>query len=223
MSMILILSMFVFFSRCDSDDKSAGYKGVLRVRVNTSADLWGYPQVGHTLATTSAEPDDGTWMYPAVGGDGDPVDEDNESAAVIASGDIGDKVNIVYVYSELGETSDATAVLYKGVGSVNNSVITINGMAPGNYYVVAFYDYAYGGNRTNLLNRYDRYSIYNGTTGTPFVDDTTQPVETVAVVESTPAEITLSIEANWVLGKPKLPGGGTGRYFLKTADGIPVP
>ncbi len=207
---------------CFDDSGSDLPKGNLKVTVNTSADILDYPKLvsGTDYAAYAG---DSTYklQYPDVGGTSDT----EGSEKIIVSGDIGDKINYVYVYSELGDGSRDKPVLYRGTNSSNDSEITINGIVAGTYYVVAFYDYSYGGNRENLLNRYDRYAIHTdspagGTANsTPYVDR----AATVTISENDTVEITLEIKRDWVLGKPNLGDGGTGRIFLKEADGIPAP
>jgi hypothetical protein len=202
--------------------------------------MWGYPRVGQTLANTgSYGAKDGTWMYAETGGVGWDVPPDHigdwqcgeddawlEDLAdeMIGPDDLGDKINIVYLFGTLTADingdyiSNIQPVLYKGTSSSNNSTITIKNIAHGDYYVVAFYDYNYGGNRENLLNRYDRYSIYdndpaNEDIGTPFAD----LADTITVNEDSQG-ITLTIDANWVLGKPNTGSGGMGRIFLRSDD-----
>ena len=238
---LIILTALLLTAILSCDDDSAAekkYKGKLTVTVNTSADLWDsynrYPFIDtdgpHTLASTSADPKDGTWMYPEVGGvywytvtagwTGDPCIDDpgveDLADTNITAGDIGDKINVVYLYSTLGERSVSTPVLYRGVSSSNPSTITIGNIAPGDYYIVAFYDYNSGGNRENLLNRYDRYSFYDTAhegTGTPFVNE----ADTVTVNEDS-HDITLAIDADWALGRPKYIAD-FGRGFMNSDPG----
>ncbi|HOO72760.1 MAG TPA: hypothetical protein PK926_13470 [Spirochaetota bacterium] len=211
--MIALLLLNVY--ACDDSNDEKTYKGKISVTVNTSDELWGFPQIGKTLSTSWDK--DGTWMYPEVGGTywyteaagytgtcgvDDPDVEDLADEA-IGTGDIGDRINVVYLYGTLDEASKDTPVLYRGSSSTNNAVITIKNIAPGDYYVVAFYDYNSGGNRENLLNRYDRYSFYDLETigsdnGTPFVN----LADTITVNEDT-HEITLDIHQDWALGRPK--------------------
>ena len=220
---ILACALVFFQLACFDDSGSDLPKGTLKVTVNTSADIWDYPKlVSGTNYAAYAGDTSYTLQYYDVGGDSSPGEDSN---TVIEVSHLGDKINYVYIYSELGDSSRDKPVLYRGTSSSNDSEITINGIVAGTYYVVAFYDYSYGGNRENLLNRYDRYAIYTdspagGTANsTPFVDK----AATVTISENGTAEITLEIKRDWVLGKPNLGDGGTGRFFLKEADGIPAP
>lgn len=220
---ILICSLIFLQLSCFDDSDSNLPKGTLKVTVNTSADIWDYPKlaVNGTDYEAYAGDEKYTLQYPDVG---DSIPGENSDTAITES-HIGDKINYVYIYSELGSSSRDKPVLYRGTSSSNNSEITINSIAVGTYYVVAFYDYAYGGNRENLLNRYDRYAIYtdnpfDGTANsTPFVDK----AAAVTISENDTLEITLEIKRDWVLGKPNPGSGGTGRIFLKSNEPIPTP
>gem|GEM_PF-1078941 len=235
-SLLVIITVLIIGS-CENAQDS--YNGKVTVTVQTDIDMWGYPQVGHTLANTESYDDkDGTWMYAEVGGaawdipgyedmsvcgEDDAWLDDLADEAIIST-DIGDKINIVYLFGTLAPDingnyiSNIQPVLYKGTSSSNNSTITITNIAPGNYYVVAFYDYNSGGKKDNILNRYDRYSIYdndpaNADIGTLFAD----LADTITVNEDS-HDITLSIDQDWVLGKPNTGSGGTGRIFLRSND-----
>lgn len=212
----------------DSTTGSSGSKGTLNVTVNTSADIWGYPLASGTIFLAFSGDTTGFWCYPAVGGDGNPSDEDSLYNTLITSSteDLGDRINAVYIYSTLGDSSSSTPVLYKGESADNNGIITIGDIEPGAYCIVAFYDYSGGGNRENLLNRYDRYAIYTAESpedstanSTPFQDR----ASTVTITGGQTTSVTLDINKNWVLGKPKTSSGGTGRIFLKSTDPVPVP
>lgn len=148
--------------------------------------------------------------------------------------------NHVYLFSAIEQKSDNNPVLRNGESETNNGVITISGITPGTYYVLAFYDYASGGNETNIFNRYDRYALYAETadalTGnsTPYYDK----AGTITIAEDQTVEITLDINEHWVLGKPKAdnrdmttPNDATtatieyemGRYYLNDGELIPTP
>ena len=141
----------------------------------------------------------------------------------------GNKRNYVYLFNTLEQKSDNNPVLYNGESTTNGGEITITGIKPGTYYVVAFYDYASGGNVQNILNRYDRYAIYAETvdalTGnsTPYYDK----AGTITIAENATETIALVIHENWVLGKPKATYTGgeyeMGRYYLKEGETIPAP
>ncbi len=215
---LIIPTLLVLAFAC-GDDSFRG-SGTLSVTVNTSTDIWGYPIVG----TASYDGDTlNTWQYPAVGGDeyvNDTIDGVNDDGP-------GDRINVVYLYSFLGETSKTNPVLYRGESASNNSAVVIGGIVPGNYYVVAFYDYCGGGNLENILNRYDRYSVYvdsgdaePGTANSsPFADLGVA----VTIKDKETTEITLDIQKNWVLGKPNTGEGQTGRIFLQSSETIPTP
>ncbi|MFA5518257.1 MAG: hypothetical protein WDA74_03290 [Spirochaetota bacterium] len=220
----LLIIVLLAFSGCFDDGDSDGPKGTLEVKVNTSDIIWGYPKIDPNTEndcfrdSTNAK----NFGYPLVGG------ENEATKAIEESGkkpQVGDKINIVYLYSELGEQSDYKPVLYKGTASNNNSIVSITGVVTGEYYVVAFYDYRKGGNQENLMNRYDRYAIYTDSsnaeigTSTPFADKAAK----ITISEDQTTSITLDIHENWILGKPKVKEGDTGRIFLQEADGIPTP
>ena len=232
LSIILIISLTIF-AACDGG--GGGPKGKITVNVTLDSDLAGYPTDTHTLASIDTH----LWEYPLVGGEGledDPestlgdggtsrLTQDNESNEDID--EPGNKHVYVYIYGNLGVKSSSTAVLYKGESSASGTThtITVN-VEPGEtgalieYYVVAFYNYSGGDNITNRLNRYDRYVIYNDISPDPYVDNATA----VTVTEESPLTIDLSIETNWVLGKPKWENlGSQGRLFLTESDTIPTP
>lgn len=220
--------MTCFFKR-----KTKAYKNI----------IWGYPN--GTLTYTGAS--NYRWLYSEVGGDG-LVDNlpfgyypeatwcDTTSTKNIA-GKEGTLDNHVYLFSAIEQKSDNNPVLRNGESETNNGVITISGITPGTYYVLAFYDYASGGNETNIFNRYDRYALYAETggltgTSTPYYDKATK----VTITEDGTTSIELVINENWVLGKPKADNRTDsadentatvkyemGRYFLKESDGIPTP
>jgi hypothetical protein len=215
---LLPLLLFLAGPACD-DDNEKKYKGKITVQVNTSEELWGFPQIGRTLLSTLDHANDGKWMYPQVGGIDPTCGVDDEGVEDLAdeyiiSPDIGDRVNYVYLYGSLGVKSTTTPVLYRGTSSTNNSVVTIKNIAPGDYYVVAFYDYNSGGNRENLLNRFDRYSCYDASnegTGTPFVNEAD-----VITINEDSHDITLEIHADWAMGRPKSIAD-SGRVFMNSA------
>lgn len=235
----LIYALFFIISplSCLDDSGETGGKGVLNVTVNVDTAVWGYPE--QTGSDFIAFDGDTThlWCYSEVGGDGLPGGdgEENLSADPIAydvSGypidyEIGDKNIIVYLYSQLGDNAKAYAVLYKGTTDVNGGIVTIGKIAAGSYYIVAFYDYCAGGNQENLLNRYDRYSIYTETdpiestaNSTVYYDKATA----IEITDNTPVNITLVIKKNWVLGKPKTDTSSqAGRKFLVFEESIPTP
>jgi len=224
---IIVLLLTLNFS-CFDDGSTPGPKGTIKVTVNTSTEIWGYPLASGTLFLAYSGDTTGYWCYPSVGGDGDPAGEDSLYNTLITSSteDQGDKINVIYLYSTLGENASSYSVIYKGESEENNGIITINDIVPGAYYVVAFYDYSGGGNQTNILNRYDRYAIYTAAepydstaNSTPFQDR----ASAVTVSGNQTVEMTLEIKRDWVLGKPKTALGGTGRIFLKSADPVPVP
>jgi len=225
---LFLLIIFINYS-CfdDSGSHSSGSTGTLKITVKTASTIWGYPQgdgSGNNLAYNGDTT--GDWLYPETGGDGVPADEESLWNTDILSADIGDRINVVYLYSELGEKSDSTPVLYKGTSDSNNSVIRIPDIEEGSYYVVAFYDYKTGGVQTNILNRYDRYAAYtesdslDGTlNSTPYADKATK----VEIKDGDTAEVTIEIRRDWLLGRPKTSDGGTGRIFLTSGDLVPTP
>jgi hypothetical protein len=223
----LALLFFVNFS-CFDDGDTFTPKGTLKITVKTSSDIWGFPVLKSGSTTDyKAYNGDGLyqWKYPDVGGDGNPADEESLYNTPISFDDIGDKKNIIYLYSAIGETSSTYPVLYKGVSENNNETIVVTGIEPGEYFVTAFYDYSSGGNLENQLNRYDRYGLYttvapiDSSNSTPYQDD----ASTITISGDLTTEITIEIKQNWVLGKPKTTDGGTGRIFLKSSESIPVP
>ena len=214
---------------CFDGGSTSGPKGAIEVTVTTSADIWNYPKPNGSDYEAYSGDTLYTWQYSEVGGN-DTVNgvEYNLSNQVVPFPEnaIGNKINYIYLYSALTDSANTSPVLYKGSSSVNGSAITITGVEPGEYYVVAFYDYATGGNLENILNRYDRYSIYSATDGldgdsTPYKDKAT----TVTVTANQTKTITLTINRDWILGKPKTVsgGGGVGRLFLQSTDSIPTP
>lgn len=234
--LFIILLLLAPFS-CFNDGSIPGPKGCLRVTVTTSSDIWGYPQLkdGSTTEYLAYYGDTlYTWQYPEVGGVStvDPSDPNYDPEMNISNltipypdNDTGNRINYIYLYSTLGVNSNSEAVKYRGELS-SNGTITISNIAAGDYYVVAFYDYSYGGNQQNMLNRYDRYAIYTSTdpaggtaNSTPFQDK----ASIVTITENSTTEITLDIKRDWVLGKPKVDGGGTGRVFLQSTEQIPTP
>ena len=204
---ILVLTITLFCVSCAGEPG-----GILIVTVKTADAVWGYPEVNEAqgFGKSFAEDNTGKWLYPAVG---KGVEEHNNmSDELIGERHIGDQVNYVYLYSDLGNKPTETPVLYKGESSTNNSAIKITGIAEGTYYVVAFYDYASGGNQECKLNRYDRYAFYvesdNALDGTdnssPYVDH----AATISIIDKETVELTLEIRRDWVLGKPPTDEGG---------------
>ncbi len=235
--LFLSLAMTFIFAAC-SDDQ--GPVGSLEVTVNLSTELSRYPTEDNTLASVPAS---GTayWEYPTVGGDGIadnfPLDyteaeagiEDNESNDPIAEADIGNKHVYVYLYSALGDSSKDTAVLYNGESDdidADTRTVTVDNITPGVYYVVAFYNYAYGDKVTNRLNRYDRYAIWDGTDddvanvdsvsgGNAILDN----ADTVTITENETLSLEMNIHEDYVLGRPRYGNlGGQGRLFLTQSD-----
>jgi uncharacterized protein (DUF2141 family) len=78
----------------------------------------------------------------------------------------GDKKIHVYLYNALGDTVTGTAPYKTAVTSTAAVPTTeysfaFNGVLPGNYYILAFYDYSTTGTDTPGLED-DRYVLYNG-------------------------------------------------------------
>lgn len=222
--LMLFILAFVVQLSCLDDSAETGGKGTLNVTVTTSTDIWNYPLFSDPVYQAFNGNTDGLWHYPSVGGTDETIDGGNLANELIPSTEVGDKINVVYLYSQLGDNSQSYPVVYKGTSSVRTGVITITDILPGTYYVIAFYDYCGGGAQTNILNRYDRYAIYTNTNAldgtvnsTPYMDRATS-IE----INNDNIEITLEIRGNWILGKPKTTSGGVGRIFLKEEDGIPV-
>ncbi len=240
----IIASLSLLVTACDDENRHVS----LEVTVTLSDELSGYPTVGKTLASLPAS---GTayWDYPTVGGDAipgnypqdysDQGEEDNESNHPIESAAIGNKHVYVYLYNALGESSKTTAVLYNGESKDTSSAkrtVKVYNVVPGTYYVIAFYNYAFGDKVTNRLNRYDRYAIYDGTDNDPAnVNDITggnailDNAATVEIEDGLTTSIKMNINEHYVLGKPRYENlGGQGRLFYTQADytangGYPAP
>ncbi len=225
---IMLILLFAINFSCFDDGETSTSKGILKITVKTSSDIWGFPAL-KSGSTTDFEAYNGDslyqWQYPDVGGNGDPADEESLYNTPISADDIGDKQNIVYLYSTIGEASSTYPVLYKGVSENNNQTIVINDIEPGEYFAAAFYDYSSGGNQENLLNRYDRYGIYTTTApidsscSTPYRDK----ASSITISKDQTTQITIEIKQNWIIGKPKTTDGGTGRIFLNSSESIPLP
>jgi hypothetical protein len=242
-----LMLMSIFYIGCFDDGEEG--TGTIKVTVNTDTAIWTYPN--GTLAFSGAA--DYKFKYTEVGGDGTlptlpsgyytgATWSDNAGTKSIAGKEGGLK-NYIYIFSAIEQKSDTNPVLYKGDSTSNGGEITITDIKPGIYYIVAFYDYASGGNVENILNRYDRYAIYSQTAdalagnSTPYFDK----AATITIGEDQTVSIILDINAHWVLGKPKAdnrdmttPLDSTtatiqyemGRYFLKTGDNggsLPTP
>lgn len=257
----LLLSLSLTIGCLLDDGKDEEGTGTIKVTVNTSTVIWGYPEfVSGTnyLVYKDAEDEDPTssilddqyiFRYPRVGGNGNTSSISTEYYDTTKTGfkvmnnyknnfvgtdgvsKVGDKKNVVYLFSTIEQKSDNNPVLYKGEIDTNNGTITISDIKAGTYYIVAFYDYASGGNLENILNRYDRYALYADSSdaevgtanSTPYFDN----AATVTIGEDETVEITLDIHENWVMGKPKATYTGgeyeMGRYFLKAGETIPDP
>jgi len=207
-TVLIILTIIAFFATgCDLED-SGGYNGRLKVTVNTNED---YSTEAAKMEGLWQDTSIGLWGHPFYGDIWDYCPHIGEDL-IIGNGedDIGSKKNFVYLFDKLGYYSKRYPVLYKGTSDVNNSEIEITGIAPGEYYVVAFYDYNGGGNKTNQLNKCDRYRIYAGekadaeaeSEGTAYVDKakTIQITEEDDPVQS----ITLKVDSSVILGKTTL-------------------
>jgi len=230
---IIVLFSIIFTlliqTSCLDEEKETKDTGTLKITVITADDLWGFPEFSGGICTASYSGDtSGLWEYPAVGGN--PGDLECLSDQPIPEIEGGDKINIVYLYSQIGSNSKSYPVLYNGSSSGNGGVITIDEIAEGTYYVVAFYDYCSGGNQENVLKRYDRYAIYTASTdplvkfdtanSTPYQDH----ASSIEIKKKETTEITLVVKKDWVLGKPKTDTSeNAGRTFLVYTDGIPVP
>lgn len=235
---IFLLIAVLFNFSCFKDDGSSsgnggsGSTGTLKITVKTSSDIWGYPKL-KSGSTSEYEAYSGdtlyTWQYPETGGElvsADPETNLANQSIPYPDSAVGDKVNYVYLYSEIGEKSNSTPVLYNGNSDENNSTITISDIEEGSYYIVAFYDYKTGGVQTNVLNRYDRYAFYTSTDPMDGTENSTLYADKASVIkisEGETTEITLVIKSGWLLGKPKSSDGGTGRMFLESSDPVPTP
>jgi len=229
---ILFISAFLLLLvACDGD---GGPKGIITVNVTIVDELAGYPTDTHTLKSIDTH----LWEYPTVGGEGltdttsdlGDFGEPRGTQESMYDDDINEPGNqhvYVYIYGILGTKSNSTAVLYKGESKASGTDHTISvRVEPGepgaliDYYVVAFYNYCGGDNLTNRLNRYDRYAIYNSTSPDPYVDNGT----TVTVTEESPLTLNMTINADWVIGKPKWSNlGSQGRLFLTSSESLPTP
>ncbi len=233
----LLLSLLLTSGCVFEDEKKEVGTGIVKVTVNTSAEIWSYPKLNGANYEAYSGDTSYTWQYTEVCSSA--FDSNPKAASTLASAltKFGTLANCVSLYSALGDDAKTPAVVYKGVNSsTNNSVITITGIAPGTYYVVAYYDYSSGNNTDNLLTRYDRYAIYtdssNGRSAAiPYALDTTSnstmfvdKAAAITIGENQTVEITLQIGRDWVLGKPKPDAlSDTGRVFLKSTDPIPTP
>ncbi|PKL40648.1 MAG: hypothetical protein CVV44_03330 [Spirochaetae bacterium HGW-Spirochaetae-1] len=101
-------------------------------------------------------------------------------------GDVSNDMND-YLYSETAINND------------NNTATDITGIEPGDYYVIAFYDYRTGGDDSNLITKADRYAFYDGGTGSPLISDT----QKLTITEEGPNAISLTIQRNWEMGSSK--------------------
>jgi len=234
-----IMNILVFIAllniSCFDDNSGSGKSGstgTLKITVKTSSDIWGYPEL-KSGSTTEYKAYNGdtlyTWQYPETGGNtvsADPETNLADQSIPYPDDSVGDRVNFVYLFSELGEKSNSTPVLYNGNSDENNSTITISDIEEGAYYIVAFYDYKTGGVQTNVLNRYDRYAVYtdsdplDGTLNSTLYADKASKIE---IKKGDTVEVVIEIKRDWLLGKPKTSDGGTGRLFLKSADPVPTP
>jgi len=221
---LAILIALVGAVGCD-DGGDSGFVS-LKVTVTLDPSLNTYPTEEYTLlGVTRAEASGnvGYWEYPLVGGTGE-VDADgtqdnqaNETIKIETDEDgMGSKHVLVYLVREVdgltAKSKDLT-VVYKGevAGTTAERVVKIKNIEAGNYYVIAFYDYADGGNQDNRLNRYDRYAIWDGaddvaadvadeTSGNAIYDNSIPQV--VTVVDDVTKEIAMNINKDYVLGQP---------------------
>jgi len=211
---IVFILLLLFLTACGDLDE---FNGVLKVTVTTDSAIFGQPVVN-----PDPEPDNVKYTIPA--GILQTI-EDPDSAGVFISNDaytfdgtdpedVGTMKNFVYLFNALGDQSKEFPVLYVGSTSENNTTITIKNIAPGDYYVVVFYDFNGGGNKENQLNRYDRYTIYNGSDGpgSPIVADALMITIPDCETECTPEVISLSIDSDNTLGRTDTVGK-TGRIF----------
>lgn len=227
---IFILLFLVSLSlqvSCLDDDGDTGGTAVLKIKVNTDTRVWGYPEFDGETCTAAYEGDtSGLWQYPLVGGGDLEVLSDDP----VPYTERGTKVNMVYIYEQMGTHSKQYPAVYRGESLENEGVITIEHIVAGTYYVVAFYDYCSGGNKEEMLKRYDRYAIYTTSTeadvtfgnanSTPFRDRATA----IEIGDGETVEITMKIDRDWVLGKPKTETSeSAGRTFLTYGEEIPVP
>lgn len=85
----------------------------------------------------------------------------------------GDKINYVHLYSDIDATSTSNMTLYKEFSVTDNNTATdLTGIAPGDYYIIAFYDYRKGGgDATSKITQGDRYAFYDSSDGSPFQSD----------------------------------------------------
>ncbi len=114
----------------------------------------------------------------------------------------GEMINYVYLYRDMGETAaNEYSIIYpadpmtEGAIDTNGGIYTFDNVANGDYYIIAFYDYrGSGSNATDLLNRNDRYALYDGDSGSPLREDAV----TVNITGNT-STVDMTIEADWIL------------------------
>ncbi len=197
---VIIIFVLLLLTACGDLGE---FNGALSVTVNTDVNIWNDPYIGDVIPDGILQVNDDGYSnleYTIDGSDSD---------------DIGTKKNFVYLYDTLGTGSKDYPVLYAASTENNNTALTIKNIAPGDYYVVVFYDFNGGGNKENQLNRYDRYTIYNGSdgAGSPLVADAVKITVYDCATECTPIALSLSINAANTLGRVETVDGGTGRIY----------
>jgi len=121
----------------------------------------------------------------------------------------GTQKNYVYLYQELGAKSNSLPKQYGSSSTLDNTYILIEEVVPGDYYLVAFYDYSGGSKDDNVLNRGDYYSIYNDVSNNnPYVEDAIK----VTIDENEIQKLEMTLSTTSVLGKD---GSGNGRLFME--------
>jgi hypothetical protein len=120
----------------------------------------------------------------------------------------GNMKNYIYLYSEIGQRSDTPAPVYEGSSATNDSTITINNIAPGNYYVVVCYHYRAADPITlasPALSKDNPYEIYNGSSGTQAYTSGT----TVSITNNNTTSLSIEFDDTWDMGT-----ASGGRYFM---------
>jgi len=104
-----------------------------------------------------------TVMVNYLGNFGGDYDTDLDSTT--SEPKAGTKMNYVHLYTDKDDTASKNMPLYKEFPiTENGETIDLTGIEPGDYYVIASYDYRSG---DSTLNQADRYAFYDGATGSP--------------------------------------------------------
>lgn len=137
------------------------------------------------------------------------LQDEEDEAAPVGSGTLTAKVTYtgteggpddlyVFVYNSLSQTAPRSGIVYQGtatdITAATEYTITINNIAPGDYYVVALYDYHLGG--SNIITQTDRYEMYTASGGTNLVTN----AEVVTISKDQTKELTISMDQDsWVI------------------------